>query len=583
MLSKSKDVSLPDSGAAKMPLDMNTDGHWFWGPVLVCRNLYGQVAAASVLINLFALASSLYIMTVYDRVVPNSAIESLWALTIIMLVIMVFDFIIKTVRGTFIDVAGARIDRVISERLFARIARFDITLNRQSTGALSTTVRDFEVLKEMIGSASFAIIVDLPFALMFIIVIWAIGGPLAAVPSLILPIVLIFGVALQPIMRRLTRLGAQQGQGKQAVMVEMISALETLKTISGISLLRNRWLRSVVNQGAANRRTRFTGQLTQNFSQAGQQLGQIGIVVYGVFLISDGTLTMGQLFACVILSGRTLAPVAQVTGLLVRANQAVEAYHNIGKLMIGTTEEEQRAGQVRREKIAGHISFRNVTFSYEDQETPVLRDISFDIKPGERVAILGRVGCGKTTILRLISGLYKPSSGLVLVDNADIRQIHPDDVRRNISVVLQNPVLFSGTIKENILMGNPDATDADLLEAARLSGAETFIGSLPGGFDFQLSEMGRELSVGMRQSLAIARGLIVKPQILMLDEPTAPMDANSEQALINSLDEETKGITMLCVTHRGAMLRIMDRIIVIEGGRIVMDGPRDDVLKKIQN
>ena len=583
MLSKSKDVSLPDSGAAKMPLDMNTDGHWFWGPVLVCRNLYGQVAAASVLINLFALASSLYIMTVYDRVVPNSAIESLWALTIIMLVIMVFDFIIKTVRGTFIDVAGARIDRVISDRLFARIARFDITLNRQSTGALSTTVRDFEVLKEMIGSASFAIIVDLPFALMFIIVIWAIGGPLAAVPSLILPIVLIFGVALQPIMRRLTRLGAEQGQGKQAVMVEMISALETLKTISGISLLRNRWLRSVVNQGAANRRTRFTGQLTQNFSQAGQQLGQIGIVVYGVFLISDGTLTMGQLFACVILSGRTLAPVAQVTGLLVRANQAVEAYHNIGKLMIGTTEEEQRAGQVRREKIAGHISFRNVTFSYEDQETPVLRDISFDIKPGERVAILGRVGCGKTTILRLISGLYKPSSGLVLVDNADIRQIHPDDVRRNISVVLQNPVLFSGTIKENILMGNPDATDADLLEAARLSGAETFIGSLPGGFDFQLSEMGRELSVGMRQSLAIARGLIVKPQILMLDEPTAPMDANSEQALINSLDEETKGITMLCVTHRGAMLRIMDRIIVIEGGRIVMDGPRDDVLKKIQN
>lgn len=583
MLSKSKDVSLPDSGAAKMPLDMNTDGHWFWVPVLVCRNLYGQVAAASVLINLFALASSLYIMTVYDRVVPNSAIESLWALTIIMLVIMVFDFIIKTVRGTFIDVAGARIDRVISDRLFARIARFDITLNRQSTGALSTTVRDFEVLKEMIGSASFAIIVDLPFALMFIIVIWAIGGPLAAVPSLILPIVLIFGVALQPIMRRLTRLGAQQGQGKQAVMVEMISALETLKTISGISLLRNRWLRSVVNQGAANRRTRFTGQLTQNFSQAGQQLGQIGIVVYGVFLISDGTLTMGQLFACVILSGRTLAPVAQVTGLLVRANQAVEAYHNIGKLMIGITEEERRAGQVRREKIAGHISFRNVTFSYEDQETPVLRDISFDIKPGERVAILGRVGCGKTTILRLISGLYKPSSGLVLVDNADIRQIHPDDVRRNISVVLQNPVLFSGTIKENILMGNPDATDADLLEAARLSGAETFIGSLPGGFDFQLSEMGRELSVGMRQSLAIARGLIVKPQILMLDEPTAPMDANSEQALINSLDKETKGITMLCVTHRGAMLRIMDRIIVIEGGRIVMDGPRDDVLKKIQN
>ena len=250
--------------------------------------------------------------------------------------------------------------------------------------------------------------------------------------------------------------------------------------------------------------------------------------------------------------------------------------------MDGASEEEVRAGQLRREEIAGHISLKNVTFSYEGQETPVLRDISFDIKPGERVAFLGRIGSGKTTILRLVAGLYKPSSGLVLVDNADIRQIHPDDVRRNVSVVLQNPVLFSGTIKENLLMGNPHATDTELLAAVRASGAEGFIGALPGGFDFQMSEMSRELSVGMRQAIAIARGLVAKPRVLMLDEPTAPLDANSEKLLVKSLDEATKGMTMLCVTHRGAMLQIVDRIIVIEGGRIAVDGPRDEVLKKMQ-
>ncbi len=399
---------------------------------------------------------------------------------------------------------------------------------------------------------------------------------------MIVPAVIIFGVMLQPVMRRFTQMSMSQGQSKQSVMVEMIGALETLKTVSGLSMLRQRWLQSVVNQGAANRKSRLAAQLTQNFTNLGQQVSQMGIVIYGVFLIASGSLTMGQLVACVILSGRSLAPLAQLTNLLTRSNQALEAYRNLGELMVGTTDEEERSGQVRRENLRGDVSFRNVTFTYDGQETPTLRDVSFDIRQGERVGIVGRIGTGKTTILRLIAGLHKPDSGLVLVDNADIRQIQPDDVRRNISVVLQNPVMFTGTIRDNLLMGNPEATDEELLEAVRVSGAEGFIGALPGGFDFPLTERGRELSVGMRQSLAIARGLIAKPKILMLDEPTAPLDSGSERALVQSLDAATKGMTMVCVTHRGAMLDIVDRIMVVEGGRIVLDGPRQSVLSKLR-
>lgn len=556
--------------------------HWFWGPILACRRIYGQVIAASFLINLFALASSLYIMTVYDRVIPNEAIESLWALTLIMLVVMLFDFAIKLIRGQFVDAAGARVDRVVSERLFNRIARHDISLSQQATGALANTVREFETLKEVIGSASFTVFADLPFVFLFLIVLWMIGGPVAAVPAMIVIFVVVFGLLLQPVMRRLTLTGMMQGQGKQAVMVEMISALETVKTITGVSLLRKRWLSSVVNQAVANRRTRFASQLTQTVTQSGQQISQIGIVVYGVYLITDGSLTMGQLIACVILSGRTLAPLGQLTQLLGRMNQAIAAYRSLDEVLGGETEEESRANRLRREKINGDVDFQHVQFTYEGQENPTLLDVSFKAAAGERIAILGRIGSGKTTILRLLAGLHKPSNGIVMLDNADVRQIQPDDLRRNLSIVFQNPVLFSGSIRENLLMGAPDASDADLLDAAKAAGADNFIGQLPGGFDFPLTERGRELSSGMRQALAVARALIAKPSILLLDEPTASLDAGTEQALVNSLDAATKGITTIFVTHRGSMLQMADRILVVEGGRIIADGPRDEVLKRLQ-
>lgn len=556
--------------------------HWFWKYILKSRKVYYQVITASVLINIFALVSSLYIMTVYDRVIPNNATESLFALTAIVIVVMGFDFTLKTLRGSFVDQAGTDIDKRVSSDLFDKIARHDISMNKQSTGALANTVRDFEILKEVIGSASFAVFADLPFVLLFLVVLYLIGGPVAAVPALIVPMVIIFGLLLQPIMRKISDMSSAQGQSKQAVMVELLSSMHTVKTVRGISILRNRWFQGVLNQSKAQRRSRFTAQLATNFTQLGQQASQVGIIVYGVFLIASAELTMGQLIACVILSGRTLAPLGQITSLLGKLNQAITAYNGLSTVMNTTTSEEKRKDQVSREKLNGGITFKSVSLTYEGQNSPSLDQCSFTINPGERVAILGRIGSGKSSLLSLISGINRADSGAVLLDDADINNIRAEDVRNNIGVVLQNPTLFSGTVRENLLMGNPEATDEMLVAAAEKTGASQFIGMLPNGFDFILSERGQELSAGMRQSLAISRALIAEPPIMLLDEPTSSMDANTENAIVKSLDAATKGKTVLFVTHRGPLVSLADRIMVIEGGKLVMDGPRDAVLEKLK-
>jgi ATP-binding cassette subfamily C protein LapB len=398
----------------------------------------------------------------------------------------------------------------------------------------------------------------------------------------IVPLVIIFGMILQPIIKRMSELSLFQGKSKQAVMVEMIGALETVKMTQGNSMLRNRWLNSVLSQGKTSAKTKMTSQLASHFAQFGQQASQIGIVVYGVFLISAGNLSMGQLIACVILSGRTMAPLGQITGLLGRMNQARSAFRGLDEVLGVKTQEETRANFVSRPNLAGDITFKNVTFTYEDQPDPVLHDLNLEIKAGQKIAILGRIGSGKTSLLRLICGLHPPDKGVVLLDNADIRQIRPEDVRKNIGTVLQNPILFSGTIRDNLLMGKPDATDEELIYAAKVSGADAFIGLLPGGFDFPLSERGQELSSGMRQAIAIARAMIAKPNILLMDEPTASMDNATESQLVDRLLTATTDTTCVFVTHRGAMLKMADHIIVMEKGQIVLAGPRDKVLEKMQ-
>ena len=566
-------------GAKPLKTVLGDQPHWFFGPVRSCWKIYAAVLWASVLINIFALASSLYIMTVYDRVVPNNAIESLWAMTIMIAIVILFDFAMKILRGLFVDGASARIDQRVSVALFERIARHDTVLGRQATGTLAGTVRNFDQLKDFFGSATFTVIVDLPFVFLFIFVIYLIGGPIAFVPAVIAVLIVGFALILQPIIKRMTMRSQMQGKSKHAVMIEMVSALDTVKLMRGINLLRDRWLGSVSHHGKTTKKTKATSQLAAQFAQFGQQTSQVAIVVYGVYLVAEGNLTMGQLIACVILSGRVMAPLAQLTGLLGRMNTALAAYKDLGDILQGVSQEEVRADQVVRADLKGQVSLRGVSFTYEGQPEPTLKDVSFDLENVEKLAIVGQIGSGKTTLLRLLCGLEPPDSGAVLIDNADIRHIRPEDVRNHIAFVTQNPVLFSGTIRENILMGHAGASDEDLLEAARLSGVDKFVGMLPGGFDFPLSERGRELSAGMRQSVAIARALISKPSLLLLDEPTASLDAGSEMAMVRNLAEACQAMTVIFVTHRGPMMQMADKVLIMEQGSVRGFGPRDAVLQ----
>lgn len=554
--------------------------HWFFGPLLRNKKLYFEVMLASIFINLFALVSAFYIMVVYDRVIPNNAIESLTALTVGVLLIVLFDFGMKVLRGLYTDKASTLIDMEVSEDLFERISRNEQLMN-QHTGATASVVKEFDSLKEFIASASFVAFVDLPFIFLFIFVLYTIGGPIAMVPALIVLAVITIGLLIQPVVRRLTHNAAQDGQSKQGVIVEVLSGMETLKTLRGIGILRGRWLDSVGRQGIASIKSKFWSQLTTNFTQSGQQLSQVGIIVYGVFLIAEGNMTMGSLIACVILSGRTLAPLGMVSNLLGRFNQALTAYTNFGQLMQQPVKEMSRAHQVRKESVEGAVSLTNVSLTYPQQKEPTIRQVNLNVAAGEKIAIVGKIGSGKTSLLRLIAGLYDPTEGSVKIDQSDVSHMHPDDLRRHVGVVMQTPLLFSGTLKENLLIGNPDASDEQLTQVAKIAGVDEIASNLPDGYETVLAERGQQLSGGQRQAICIARAFIGDPRIIIMDEPSSAMDSGSEQKLLFDLKERLKDKTLILITHRGTLLSLVDRVVVFDSGRILADGPKEEVFQAI--
>ena len=552
--------------------------HWFFGPIIKNKKLYIQVMAASAFINVFALFSAFYIMVVYDRVIPNNAIESLIALTVGILVVVVFDFAMKVLRGLYTDKASAMVDIEVSENLFDRISRNEELIN-QPTGAVSAVVKEFDLLKDFIASASFVAFVDLPFIFFFLFVLYGIGGPVAAVPAVIVVLVIIIGLIIQPVIRKLSFNASQDGQSKQSVIVEVLSGMETLKTLKGINILRDRWVDSVDRQGITSAKSKFWSQLTTNFSQSGQQLSQVGIVVYGVFLIAEGSLTMGSLIACVILSGRTLAPLGQVSNLLGRFNQAMTAYANFGQLMQKPVKELNRSSQVRIDKIKGQITISNVSLTYPEQKEAVIKQVNLNIAAGEKIAIVGKIASGKTSLLRLITGLYDPSEGSVKIDQSDITHLHPDDIRNHIGVVMQVPMLFSGTLKENLLMGNPNATDKEMIAAAKISNVDEIASNLPDGYETLISEGGKQLSGGQRQAICIARAFVGDPKIIIMDEPSSSMDSGSEKQLLEALKEKLVNKTLILITHRGTLLSLVSRVVVFDQGRILADGPKEKVLQ----
>ncbi|CUJ97977.1 RTX-I toxin determinant B [Ruegeria denitrificans] len=549
-------------------------GHWFWSAMAANRWSYIQVILAAALANLLGLSTSIFIMVVYDRVLPNEATESLIALTVGVGLALGFDFILKLLRAGFIDHAGQKADMLMGRRVFDQVLTIRMKSRTGSTGAMASTIREFETLREFFTSATLVALVDLPFIALFVFVIHLVGGPLALIPALAVPIVLLTGLAVQPILARLAEKSFSDGQSKQSVLVETVSGLETIKTTAAGRQMRTRWENAIERQSSHGARSRTVTQFALNLTGFTQQAAQVLIVFYGVFLITDGQASMGALVASVMLTGRALAPLGQLAQTLTRVNQARSAYRSLNALMQAESERPQGRSWVSRNGFEGRIQFKDVHFSYPDQTQDTLAGVSFTIEPGEKVAILGPIGSGKSTVARLLLGLYEPRSGAVLLDGADIRQIDPGDLRRNVGSVLQDIWLFSGTVRENINSGAIRPRDQDLIHAGKVAGVEDFIAHSPNGYDLQLAERGEGLSGGQRQAIALARALIGRPPVLLLDEPTSAMDVKTEAEVIRRLKQGTQDTTMVIVTHRTSLLELVDRVIVIEDGRIGTDGPK---------
>jgi ATP-binding cassette subfamily C protein LapB len=556
--------------------------HWFWGTLRRELPTYSQVAVATVLINVFALASPMFFMNVYDRVVPNRAMETLWILALGLTLVLVFDLVLKILRGYFIDVAGKRADQALSAALFARVMDLKLDQPRQPVGSLANNLREFESLREFFTSATLASLIDLPFVLLFVAVIVWIGGGWMVLPVLVaIPLVVGVGLALQPKLRDHIRRSFAATEAKYATAIETLAGIEHVKHLNAASQIQRKWESLVEYVARESLSSRMISSFAINFTAWVQGVVSIAVLIIGAYLAAEGQLSLGALIACSIITGRAVGPLTQLAGLLTRYHTSMSALSALNKIMDAPIEREPGRTFVSRPRLAGRIDFRGVTFRYPGQQIEALRELSVSIAPGDRVGVVGRMGSGKSTLAKLLIALYQPQAGSVLVDSIDARQIDPADLRRNIGYMPQNVVLFSGTLRHNLTMGAVHVDDAAMLRAVQLVGLDEHVQRHPQGFDMQVGERGEALSGGQRQAVALARALLEDPPVLLLDEPTASMDIGSEEQFKARLLPVLPGRTLIVVTHRESMLTLVDKLIVMDNGRAVAAGPKAEVLQAL--
>ena len=559
------------------------EGHWFWSTLWHSRSIYRDVFVASILINIFAISAPLFTRLVYDKIVPNLAFDSLWVLTIGISIVFFFDLVLKLMRSYFIDLAGKKSDLLISAKIFGKVMGIRMEARPPSVGAFARHMQEFESIREFFTSATISSLIDLPFALMFLLIIWLVAGPLALVPLVAVTLLIIFSLLIQRPLRQTIEEGSRLSSQKHANLIESLIGLETVKMFGAQNQFQFRWEEAVshmANWGIKSRRLTDSVQNTAGFLQ---QFVSIAMILFGVYLIADGELTMGGLIAATMLSGRAVGPLVQLSLLSTRYNQAKSAMTIIEQLMEMPTEQENGKRYIHRPVIKGKIEFDQVSFSYPNTQSAALKDVSFTINPGEKVAIIGRIGSGKTSLERLIMGLYQPTEGSVRIDDTDINQLHHIDVRRNIGCVPQDVMLFFGSIRDNITLGRPLATDKDIMSAAERAGVTSFTQQDTAGLEKQVGEGGQFLSGGQRQSVAIARALLSKPPVLLMDEPTSSMDNRSEMYIKHQLNNLADSDTLILITHKTSMLDVVDRIIVMEKGQIIADGPKSKVLSQLRD
>ena len=521
-------------------------------------------------------------MNVYDRVVPNNAIETLWMLALGVLLMIGMDFTLRLLRGRFIDLASARIDVKLSALIMERVLGMRLESRPASVGSFALTLRSFESVRDFIASATVTALIDFPFVLVFLFAIVWISWPLALIPLLGLVVGMIYASIVQKKMLALAETTYRAAALRNASLVESLTALETIKTQGAEGAIQNKWERTTAFLARTNVETRLLSASVTSSTAVIIQVVNILMVIAGVYLIQERLLTMGGLIAATMFAGRAMGPMAQAVALLMQYQNASMALTAVNTMMMQEVERPANASFIHRPVLKGKIEFRNVSFGYPGQGEPALQNVSLLVAPGDHVVIIGRTGSGKTTLQKLMLGLYQPSSGVVRIDGVDVRQLDPADLRRNVGFVGQDATLFYGTLRENISIGAPYADDTAIIAAAEVAGLTEFVNRHPKGYDMLIGERGESLSGGQRQEVAIARAVLMDPPVLFFDEPTSAMDFTTEHGFKERLKRFAEHKTVVIVTHRTSLIELATRIIVVDDGRIVADGPRDEVVQALQ-
>ncbi|NMX90098.1 type I secretion system permease/ATPase [Pseudomonas sp. WS 5027] len=555
---------------------------WFRDTLKRSRWLYADAIAASFLINLIAMAAPLFVMNVYDRVVPNQATATLWVLATGIFIAYVFDLVLKSLRSLCLDLAGKKTDLIISATLFERIVGMSMKYRPARVGSFAQNIHEFQSLRDFLASLTLTSLIDLPFTLLIFMVIAILGGHLVWIPMLAFPIALGIGYLLQkPLVATMERTMALASE-RQSSLIETLAGLDAVKVNNAESERQYQWEQTIGTLSRLELRVKMLSGLSMNITLLIQQLAGVVMIVFGVYQIIDGHLSMGGLIACYMLSGRALSPLASLSGLMTRYQQAKVTMVSTDQMMELPQERNFEERPLSRRTLQGAIECRGLNFTYPNQQNMALKNINLVIKPGEKIGIIGRSGSGKSSLAKLIVGLYQPDSGALLVDGVDIRQIDVSELRHNVGYVPQDIQLLAGTLRDNLVSGARYVEDEVVLQAAELAGVHEFARLHPQGYELQVGERGQNLSGGQRQNVALARALLLNPPILLLDEPTSAMDNTGEERLKQRLQAVVENKTVVLVTHRASLLSLVDRLLVIDRGQILADGPKAVVMEALK-
>ena len=561
---------------------LSKDG-WFWGVIKECRPLYKDVIISAIALGVLSIAMPLFVMNVYDRVVPNQAVETLWVLAIGVLIALTADFALRLVRSYFVELAASRIDVKVSAVIMERVLGMQLKNRPAAAGSFASNIQSFEAVRSFFSSITLIALVDLPFVLLYLTVIAIIGVQLT-IPIIVGALLLLcYALAAHRKLEALSEQTMKASSMRNAILVESLTNIEDVKSFHSECKTQATWEKSTIYIARVNAQSRLISGSIANSATWLQQCVGVIIMMIGVHLVIAGDLTQGGLIAAYLLSSRTMGPIGQSAAVLAQFHHAAIAMHSLNEIMAKEVERPAGKHWLSHPVLRGDIEFHNVHFKYSDESNEALSGVSFKIQAGEKVAILGRNGSGKSTLEKLILGLHEPSSGSILIDNTDIHQIDPAELRHNIGYVPQTISLFFGTLKDNITLSAWHAKDEQIISACERSQLFELINSHPDGFDLQVGEQGRLLSGGQRQAVGIARALINDPPILVLDEPTSALDHNSEAKIIANLKQHSQDKTLLVITHRTSLLELVDRIIVLDNGKIIADGPKARVIASLHN